>query len=387
MATTKTSKKQKQNQNQVQNQNAQPVQEKEKINIHELGMNLTVEDFVLQVLQANEQIKQHCQTLVPCLYGQSGTGKTSRVRAIAEKLNMPLKVVLLHSMLPEEVLGLPRVVDGKTIWSLPDWVDTEQPVIYFFDELDKVREEELGTILTLFADKRVRNQLLPEGSMIIAGMQPIEKQTWESTQTGRALIARMLFVPTTIKDAIDYLSNKYRWDLEFINVNEDQRLPLIEPTPRQLEYAINAFKYMEYDTWMRALHGIFPKDFIEIFITKINKPLEFEMDEEFVKFLNENMDMVEEIDLGLLLAKGGPIMEYGNPKLIAAVENRILLNCTPNEWLKFQEKRFNYLLEKVKQQPDGELEICNGATVEELYDAFASTLYNTIDILNERKKQ
>lgn len=370
---------------QTQTNNQNQTTTNQEVDLKTLGRDVPIIEYLKKLIEAHQQFPEKVQTLVPCLYGESGTGKTQRVRALAEELGMDLRVVLLHSMLPEEILGLPRVIDGKTVWSLPDWVDTEKPVVYFFDELDKVREEELGTILTLFADKRVRDYVLPKGSVIIAGMQPIDDNSWQITQTGRALIARMVFVTTNGREALNYLQSKYGWDLEYIHARTDITPPLIDPTPRQIEYAINLYRKLPKELWVRTLYGIFPEQFTEIFINNMGPSQIFATDQELAKLLNEDIKLINDIDLMILLDKGGPIMEFCNPEVVAEVETRILRNCTPEEWLKFNQKRYDYLKERVEQSPDKTLEIINGASVEDLYEAYRKRIPQLIDELNQRK--
>lgn len=371
-----------QNQNLIQNQNQNQNQnQKEEIIVK------TPEEIVVKIIETNRKMKG-IQTLVPCLYGESGTGKTTRAYKIAEQLGLKLKIILLHSMLPEEVLGLPRVEDGKTIWALPEWY-SEEPTLYFFDELDKVREEELGTILTLLADKKVRDHYLHPDSVIMVGMQPIDPSYWTSTKTGQALIARLIFIPTSSKDAISYLSAKYNINLDFIKYDENITLPLMMPTPRQIEYGLNCINIigiMNRQDWIPILQGIFPPEFLKVFISEIERT-NFLLDPELLcRTLNEDPSLVDKLSITDLQKLSGPIMRYCNPEIIAKAEGRILLECTPEGWLSYHNNRFEYLYNEAMQSPDKTIDVGNNCTIEEMYKAFEKVLPNVIDELNRRKE-
>ncbi|MEJ5245949.1 MAG: AAA family ATPase [Bacteroidota bacterium] len=338
---------------------------------------------VKKIIEVNKRVD--CQTLVPCLYGTSGTGKTTRVQQLAEELGLPLRVILLHSSLPEEVLGIPRVIDGKTVWSIPDWVMNE-PAIYFFDELDKVREEELATILTLFASKTIRNYPLPKGSVIIAGMQPIEPELWTMTQTGKALIARMIFVPVTESEAFNYVSQKTGWDFSWIKTNDKIELPLIPPTPRQMEYCAKIFSFLTKSEWEEIVSGILPKEFKDVLVQTLG-PRFLLTAEELAEALNTNPSLAEEIDIPVLVENAGAITQLCKPHIVARIEERILTNCPIEEWVNFHKKRFDYLYQKIEESPEKAIDIYAGADCDEVFESYQVVVERLIDYFEEVKKQ
>lgn len=135
----------------------------------------------------------------PCWIGPTGSGKTARATALASALGLRLEVLLPGTALPEDILGLPQVADGRTHWTLPDWAARacEQPTLILIDELDKARAETHGALLTLLSAHELRGQRLHPQSRIVCAMQPVDRAEWLATETGRALSARLVYLPIT----------------------------------------------------------------------------------------------------------------------------------------------------------------------------------------------
>ena len=128
---------------------------------------------------------------VPVLVGQTSSGKTYWVQNVLSKeLNLPVVKILLQNEQPDEILGYPKFVGNDTLEFLkPAWW-TEQPSIFFFDELDKSRDELHASILTMLREGTIRGRTLPTGSVIVCAMN-------ESQYLSDPLKARCIFVPFT----------------------------------------------------------------------------------------------------------------------------------------------------------------------------------------------
>lgn len=188
---------------------------------------------VMESVAAFSAARTDGQTLWPCLVGPTGCGKTTRVRALAERFGLECYTLLLGTMLPEDVLGLPKVERDTTQWSRPAWAQGKTPRIILLDELDKARPETLSTVLTLLAERRVRDHVLPPGSMIVAAMQPIDPGEWLADETGAALSARLVFVPLTYD--WQYVSGARDWT--WLPAPTAPHVPVLPaPAPRQIEW-------------------------------------------------------------------------------------------------------------------------------------------------------
>lgn len=175
----------------------------------------------------------------PCLVGPSGSGKTSRARQLAAQLHLPLHVVLVGTMPPEDVGGVCRAVDtGRALrleWALPEWA--HEPGLVLLDELDKAAPEHWGAILTLLASHTLRGQPLPPETVFIAAMQPVAPADWLADETGVALAARLCWIPVSQAEAYGHLSARYGRPVPPWACAETPDCPwLPEPTPRQAEW-------------------------------------------------------------------------------------------------------------------------------------------------------
>jgi len=343
-----------------------------------MDKKLPVLDKLMLLIQKNLEIEnaKSCQTITPCLIGGTGVGKTSMVKQIGEKLGLDVEVILLHSMLSEEVLGLPRVFekDGNitTNWTLPGWFDAQKPKLYFFDELDKVKDEELGAILTLLADKTIRGVRLPEGSVIVLAMQPIDIEAWESTETGRALIARLNFIATN-GEAIDYLSNKYKIDLSWFPKPSKIKIPRLEiPAPRQVEYCINLFNLLstsQQQYFKDLVSGIISEQYVEPLVESIMKQWKLNP-ENFIRVLKEEPNLVFNLSIPELIPLGGQLLEILHPRDYLRLEYKIWSEGSEDDWTQYHQNRIDYWYKKWKELGDGaEVEIFGDATYEDLVKA------------------
>lgn len=137
--------------------------------------------------------------VAPCLYGPTGSGKTSRIeRFAAEKFGGNLKKLLPGTSLPEDILGIPRVSGKYTRWFIPEMFKEviENRGVLFIDELDKAREETHAALLTLISSREIRGERLHPQTVIVCAMQPVNKTRWLRSETGAALSARLVFIRT-----------------------------------------------------------------------------------------------------------------------------------------------------------------------------------------------
>jgi len=187
------------------------------------------------------------QNLRPCFVGPTGSGKTARVREIAAALGRPVITLLLQTMLPEDLLGLPRVIRRETFWALPDWVRAaaERPHVVFLDELDKPRPEVVAAALTLIWDLEVRGVRLHPDTIVIGAMQPVDRDLWLSDETLRALAARLVFIPVSAAEGYERLASLTRlpWVAELGNDEVAPAPPVLEkPSVRQLDCALRLIR-------------------------------------------------------------------------------------------------------------------------------------------------
>lgn len=181
----------------------------------------------------------------PALIGYTGAGKTTTVKKVADEMNLKVKVLLLGTMLPEDILGLPKATTKETHWTVPDWAldCIAEPHLIFMDELDKANPSCLSAVLTLMTDLRIRNIKLHPQTKIIAAMQPVD-ETFLTDQTGEAICARVVFFPIPYENSCAYLAGKHNVDDTAINElfkgAPEISIPRLDrPSPRQIDAAFN----------------------------------------------------------------------------------------------------------------------------------------------------
>lgn len=181
----------------------------------------------------------------PALIGYTGAGKTTTVKRVADEMNLKVKVLLLGTMLPEDILGLPKATTKETHWTVPDWARDciDEPHLIFMDELDKANPSCLSAVLTLMTDLRIRNIKLHPDTKIIVAMQPVD-ETFLADQTGEAICARVVFFPIPYENACTYLAGKHNVDdsalKELFKDAPEISIPRLDrPSPRQIDAAFN----------------------------------------------------------------------------------------------------------------------------------------------------
>jgi hypothetical protein len=178
--------------------------------------------------------------LWPCLVGPTGSGKTARVRQLAESLKLPLVSPPLTQGLPEDFSGLPRVTASGYSWHLPPWAlkAMAEPCVVFFDEIDKASEDHQKILLPVLHELEIHGRSLHPDTVMVCAMQA-PTEAWRNTETGAALMARV--VPLIVVSDSDYLTRKYNIDLSGLKwaeypINLDR-----SPTMRGLDWL---FTYM-----------------------------------------------------------------------------------------------------------------------------------------------
>jgi len=175
--------------------------------------------------------------LWPAFYGGSGGGKTARAEALAREFALPIHRLLLRTMGPEEVGGIPRADGGGDgiEWRLDAWARV--PGLVLLDELDKASPDHYSAVLSLLTDCELRGRSLRD-SLFVAALQPVEADYWLDSETHRAVSARLIFLPVSQDTARTAVARRHRRpSLDFLPSDKPAALPLLEvPSARQLDW-------------------------------------------------------------------------------------------------------------------------------------------------------
>lgn len=105
--------------------------------------------------------------------GEFGIGKTQVIRQIGEKLG--LKVICFdctHLNDVGDILGLPSIVNGKTVFNPTYWYEPDTPVLLFFDEVFRANPDVRNALMSLCLDQTIADKKLAPGSRVFAAANP-----------------------------------------------------------------------------------------------------------------------------------------------------------------------------------------------------------------------
>lgn len=102
------------------------------------------------------------------IWGPPGVGKSSLVEEYAAKMGLECISLLGSQLAPEDVMGVPQVVDGRIQFCPPRLIAREKPYCLFLDELNACSDDVQKAFYSLIHDRRVGEYELPEGSVVVA---------------------------------------------------------------------------------------------------------------------------------------------------------------------------------------------------------------------------
>lgn len=109
------------------------------------------------------------------LWGSPGTGKTSSVVALGERLGLPVEVVVGSIREPSDFAGLPVLRDGGTWLAPPRWAErlaTSGSGLLFLDELTTAPPAVQAAMLRVVLERTVGDLTLPADVRIVAAANP-----------------------------------------------------------------------------------------------------------------------------------------------------------------------------------------------------------------------
>lgn len=83
------------------------------------------------------------------IWGAPGIGKSSIVENFADSLGLPCVSLLGSQLAPEDIIGVPQIIEGRSVFCPPRIIAREEPYCLFLDELNACSQE-VGGILPKF---------------------------------------------------------------------------------------------------------------------------------------------------------------------------------------------------------------------------------------------
>ncbi|TGA96364.1 MoxR family ATPase [Streptomyces sp. MZ04] len=101
------------------------------------------------------------------IWGAPGIGKSSLVRKFADSLGLECVSLLGTQLAPEDLIGVPQIRDGRSVFCPPESIARDEPYCLFLDELNAATPDVQKAFYSLILDRRIGNYELPEGSIVI----------------------------------------------------------------------------------------------------------------------------------------------------------------------------------------------------------------------------
>ncbi len=139
------------------------------------------------------------------VWGAPGIGKSSLVREFAQSLGLECVSLLGTQLAPEDLVGVPQIRDGRSVFCPPETIARDEPYCLFLDELNAATPDVQKAFYSLILDRRIGGYELPHGSIVIgAGNRSTDNAL--ARPMASALVNRLAHVHLTAS-ATDWL----RW--------------------------------------------------------------------------------------------------------------------------------------------------------------------------------
>src|SRR5215467_895220 len=199
------------------------------------------------------------------VWGAPGIGKSAIVQLFAAEVGLPCVSLLGSQLAPEDLIGVPQIVDGTSRFCPPRMIAREEPYCLFLDELNACTHEVQKAFYSLIHERRIGEYHLPVGSIVIGAGNRAQDSAIVKPMSS-ALLNRMVHVHLKVshRDWLDwaYQNNIHPLVLEYIQMRPDhlwsQPPKHEEPfsTPRSwhmLSDGLHAYRENISDDWLATL--------------------------------------------------------------------------------------------------------------------------------------
>lgn len=101
------------------------------------------------------------------VWGAPGIGKSALVQDFATSVGLPCVSLLGSQLAPEDLIGVPQIVDGVSRFCPPAQIARKEPYCLFLDELNACSQEVQKAFYSLIHERRIGEYVLPVGSVVI----------------------------------------------------------------------------------------------------------------------------------------------------------------------------------------------------------------------------
>ncbi|MFK7743176.1 MAG: AAA family ATPase [Planctomycetota bacterium] len=158
------------------------------------------------------------------VWGAPGIGKSALIARFADMVGIPCVSLLGSQLAPEDLIGVPQIVDGKSRFCPPTSIAREEPYCLFLDELNACSPEVQKAFYSLIHERRIGEYELPEGSIVIGAGNRAQDSAIVRPMSS-ALLNRMVHVHMKVVFG-DWLqwaqgAGLHPWVLDFLQARPD----------------------------------------------------------------------------------------------------------------------------------------------------------------------
>lgn len=158
------------------------------------------------------------------LWGAPGIGKSSMVRQFAASLGLECVSLLGTQLAPEDLIGVPQIVDGRSRFCPPEQIARDTPYVLFLDELNAASPDVQKAFYSLILDRRIGSYELPSGSVVIGAGNRATDQALARPMAS-ALVNRLVHVHlrASASDWLVWAANNgvHPWVVEYLTQRPD----------------------------------------------------------------------------------------------------------------------------------------------------------------------
>ncbi|GHU50149.1 ATP-binding protein [Spirochaetia bacterium] len=158
------------------------------------------------------------------IWGAPGIGKSSIVEQFALELGLECVSLLGSQLAPEDIIGVPQILDGKSVFCPPRSIARTEPYCLFLDELNACSQEVQKAFYSLIQERRIGEYQLPKGSIVIGAGNRAQDNAIVKPMSS-ALINRMFHVEmrAASRDWLEWAASNgiHPHVLEYIKIRPD----------------------------------------------------------------------------------------------------------------------------------------------------------------------
>jgi len=135
------------------------------------------------------------------IWGAPGIGKSAIVGQFAKDLGLECVSLLGSQLAPEDIIGVPQIVEGRSIFCPPKSIARAEPYCLFLDELNACSHEVQKAFYSLILERRIGEYHLPKGSIVIGAGNRAQDNAITRPMSS-ALLNRMFHVEMTVSSRV-----------------------------------------------------------------------------------------------------------------------------------------------------------------------------------------